>query len=65
MMAFGTYPIIQVETFQNEFKLTATAINSSHGGCKPEILEVQIINSSPIDANNNDRKLWVENGRWS
>ncbi|KAL1717570.1 P-loop containing nucleoside triphosphate hydrolase protein [Schizophyllum commune] len=29
----------QVETFQSEFKLTATAVNSSHGGCRKEKLQ--------------------------
>ncbi|EDQ98673.1 uncharacterized protein LACBIDRAFT_298348 [Laccaria bicolor S238N-H82] len=30
----------QVNTFMNEFKLDAIAINSSHGGCTPEALTV-------------------------
>ncbi|KAJ7848102.1 P-loop containing nucleoside triphosphate hydrolase protein [Mycena leptocephala] len=29
----------QVETFRDEFKLKAMAVNSSNGGCKPEVLE--------------------------
>ncbi|KAJ7026664.1 P-loop containing nucleoside triphosphate hydrolase protein [Mycena alexandri] len=29
----------QVETFQDEFKLKATAVNSSNGGCKVEVLQ--------------------------
>ncbi|KAF7371798.1 p-loop containing nucleoside triphosphate hydrolase protein [Mycena venus] len=29
----------QVETFRDEFKLKAIAVNSSNGGCKPEILQ--------------------------
>ncbi|KAJ6615004.1 P-loop containing nucleoside triphosphate hydrolase protein [Mycena sp. CBHHK59/15] len=30
----------QVETFRDEFKLKATAINSSNGGCKVEVLQL-------------------------
>ncbi|KAJ7258002.1 P-loop containing nucleoside triphosphate hydrolase protein [Mycena rebaudengoi] len=43
----------QVETFRDEFKLRATAVNSSNGGCKPEVLkeivdgEYQIVLISP------------------
>ncbi|KAF9048056.1 P-loop containing nucleoside triphosphate hydrolase protein [Hymenopellis radicata] len=33
----------QVETFEKEYKLQAVAVNSSHGGCKPETLK-KIIN---------------------
>jgi superfamily II DNA helicase RecQ len=29
-----------VETFQEEFKLSATAVNSSNGGCSPNKLKV-------------------------
>ncbi|KAJ7583741.1 P-loop containing nucleoside triphosphate hydrolase protein, partial [Mycena floridula] len=29
----------QVETFKNEFNLSATAVNSAHGGCNPEKLK--------------------------
>ncbi|EGO04651.1 hypothetical protein SERLA73DRAFT_118595 [Serpula lacrymans var. lacrymans S7.3] len=29
----------QVDTFQKEFKLESTTINSGHGGCRPEILD--------------------------
>ncbi|EGN93326.1 hypothetical protein SERLA73DRAFT_156505 [Serpula lacrymans var. lacrymans S7.3] len=29
----------QVQTFQNEFKLDTVAVNSSHGGCRQEILD--------------------------
>ncbi|KAL1674687.1 P-loop containing nucleoside triphosphate hydrolase protein [Schizophyllum commune] len=36
----------QVETFQTEFKLTATAVNSSHGGCSREKLAVSFIPQS-------------------
>lgn len=32
--------ILKVTTFQTEFGLSATAVNSSHGGCKKEVLEV-------------------------
>jgi hypothetical protein len=27
--------------FQTEFGLSATAVNSSHGGCKKEVMEVK------------------------
>ncbi|KAJ7245186.1 P-loop containing nucleoside triphosphate hydrolase protein [Mycena haematopus] len=43
----------QVETFRDEFKLKAIAVNSSNGGCKPEVLrdiikgEHQIVLISP------------------
>ncbi|KAJ7038353.1 P-loop containing nucleoside triphosphate hydrolase protein [Mycena alexandri] len=30
---------LQVETFRDEFKLKATAVNSSNGGCKMEVLQ--------------------------
>ncbi|KAF5371245.1 hypothetical protein D9758_004315 [Tetrapyrgos nigripes] len=29
----------QVQTFSNQFKLKAVAVNSQHGGCKPELLQ--------------------------
>lgn len=32
---------VQVDTFCEEFKLNATAVNSSNGGCAPKVLEVR------------------------
>ncbi|THU88253.1 hypothetical protein K435DRAFT_866442 [Dendrothele bispora CBS 962.96] len=29
----------QAETFQRDFKLKAVAVNSSHGGCRPEVIK--------------------------
>lgn len=34
--------VLQTETFQDEYRLTAAAVNSSHGGCRPDILEVSL-----------------------
>ena len=31
----------KVTTFQTEFGLSAVAVNSSHGGCKKEVMEVK------------------------
>lgn len=33
----------KVETFQNEYKLNATAVNSSNGGCSPDKLQVRSV----------------------
>ncbi|KAH7907966.1 P-loop containing nucleoside triphosphate hydrolase protein [Hygrophoropsis aurantiaca] len=38
----------QVETFQNEFKLSAVAVNSSHGGCNQDILKKIVAGSWQI-----------------
>ncbi|GLB44259.1 putative atp-dependent dna helicase [Lyophyllum shimeji] len=43
----------QVQTFEEEYKLKAVAVNSAHGGCKPELMtkicsgEYQIVVISP------------------
>ena len=36
-----TDSLTQAQNFQDEFRLTATAINSTHGGCTKEIMAVQ------------------------
>ncbi|KAJ7710239.1 hypothetical protein B0H14DRAFT_2414891 [Mycena olivaceomarginata] len=33
----------EVETFRDEFGLKAIAVNSSNGGCKPEVLQVMFL----------------------
>ncbi|KAJ7584483.1 P-loop containing nucleoside triphosphate hydrolase protein [Mycena floridula] len=38
----------QVETFQNEFNLSATAVNSAHGGCNPDKLKEIVDGKWPI-----------------
>jgi hypothetical protein len=41
----------KVATFQNEFGLKATAINSSNGGCTKDIMQVIFIINFQCDLN--------------
>ncbi|KAJ7264229.1 P-loop containing nucleoside triphosphate hydrolase protein [Mycena rebaudengoi] len=51
----------QVLTFQDEFSLKAVAINSAHGGCTPEIMEVHPF-TSPFRSGVNFRRQAVVAG---
>jgi superfamily II DNA helicase RecQ len=43
MVSISILTSIKVDTFRDEFGLKAIAVNSSDGGCKPEVLQVESI----------------------
>ncbi|KAJ6472905.1 P-loop containing nucleoside triphosphate hydrolase protein [Mycena vitilis] len=53
----------QVETFRDEFKLRAIAVNSSNGGCKPEVLQEIVKGEHQIVLISPEMALSAEFGR--